>query len=441
MGTGAHYHLVGAAGVGMSAIAQALVDAGYEVTGSDRDFDAGRALPVLKQLSEFGVRFVSQDGSGVRAETKALVVSTAIEEDNPDVQSAIRLGVARRHRSEVLWMLARQRRCLAVTGTSGKSTVTGMLGHILAEAGHDPMVVNGAPLLNWQEQGQVGNFRAGHGGISVIEADESDRSLLHFWPERAIITNASADHFDLAETEALFAKFAAQVKLGIVDAWRKPEAYLPSEVLCTAEGVSFLYAGERVAMSVMGEHNASNAALAMEAAMLAGVGAREAADALGSFLGIHRRLERVGCERELSVFDDYSHNPAKISAACLALKPHFSQLHVVWRPHGYGPLQNMMQDIVKVFAQHLGTGDSLRVLPVYDVGGTADRAVSHLDFVSAREAAGLQAEACADYAVVSESLAVTAGAGDAVLVMGARDPFLPDLARQVLSRRRVAPSG
>ena len=434
MPTRPHCHLVGVAGVGMSAIAQALLDVGYEVTGSDRDFDAGRALLVIDQLSRSGVCFVPQDGSGIRADTEALVVSTAIEHDNADVKSAHEQGVPTRHRSEMLWMLARRRRCLAITGTSGKSTVTGMVGHILTETGHDPMVVNGAPLLNWKTDTHVGNFRAGQGAISVIEADESDRSLLHFFPERAVITNASADHFDLPATEALFATFAAQVKRDLVDAWREPETFCPQTVECTAEGVSFSYAGQRVRMPVMGEHNASNAALAMEACLRIGVSASDAAQALAGFRGIHRRLERVGHASGVAVFDDYSHNPAKISAACLALRPHYARLHVVWRPHGYGPLRNMLDELVTAFGVHLRGGDHLHALPVYDVGGTADRSVSHLDFIAASTAAGLDARACEDYADVCDALAGWASAGDAILVMGARDPFLPDLARQLLAR-------
>ncbi|MDA1044983.1 MAG: Mur ligase domain-containing protein [Verrucomicrobia bacterium] len=426
-----HCHLVGVAGVGMSAIAQALLDASYEVTGSDRDFDAGRALLVIDQLTRSGVRFVPQDGSGISTLTEALVVSTAIEQDNPDVKAALALGVPRRHRSEVLWMLASCRPCLAITGTSGKSTVTGMVGHILAETGHDPMVVNGAPLLNWKTESRVGNFRAGQGAISVIEADESDRSLLHFFPERAIITNASADHFDLPETEAIFTTFASQVKQDLVDAWREPGAYCPQSVECTAEGVSFSYADQRVKLPIMGAHNAFNAALAIEACLRIGVSASDAARALACFRGIHRRLERVGATRGVVVFDDYSHNPAKISAACLALRPHYVKLHVVWRPHGYGPLRNMMTDMVKAFGDHLRVGDPLHVLPVYDVGGTAERSVSHLDFVAACQAAGRSAAPCDDYAGTCAQLAGAVRPGDAVLVMGARDPFLPDLARQI----------
>lgn len=428
-----HYHLVGVAGVGMSALALALRDAGFDVSGSDRDHDAGRDVPVLEQLVLAGVRLVPQDGRVLTRDSAALVVSTAIEGDNPDVQAAAQLGVPQKHRSELLWMLASQRRCLAVAGTSGKSTVTGMIGHILAEAGLDPMVVNGAPLLNWQTAERIGNFRSGSGEWCVIEADESDRSLLRFRPERAVIINASADHFDLAETEQLFETFASQVKDDVVEAWRDPQVFAPRDVICSRNGLSFRYADTAVTMPVMGAHNAGNAAVAMEVCVRLGVSAQTAAKALSNFRGIHRRLERVGQAGGIAVYDDYSHNPAKIAAACSALVPFYERVHVVWRPHGYGPLRNMMKLLVEAFGQVLRADDTLCVLPVYDVGGTTDRSITHVDFVAAAAAAGLKASCCDHYDAVEAVIRTRAQPDHAVLVMGARDPFLPALAKQLLS--------
>ena len=428
-----HYHLVGVAGVGMSAIAQALVHAGYDVSGSDRDVDAGRQLPILDQLARSGIRLVPQDGQAIQAETEALVVSTAIEADNPDVLAAASLSVPQRHRSDILWMLAKTKRCIAVAGTSGKSTVTAMIGHILTETGYDPLVINGAPLLNWRTADCVGNVRAGQGAFSVIEADESDRSLLRFSPQRAVITNASADHFDLAETESIFETFTEQVSEDVVAAWRTPERFAPSDVRCSADGLQFNYAGQAVSMPVMGEHNALNAALAMETCMRMGVTAKAVAQALMLFRGVHRRLERVGAGDGVTVFDDYSHNPAKIAAACSALLPHFDALHVIWRPHGYGPLRVMGDALAETFGSLLRSDDHLQVLPVYDVGGTADRSVTHLDFVATCERLRVPVTVSDDYDVVCAQLSAQTRPGHAVLVMGARDPYLPDLAKRIVA--------
>jgi UDP-N-acetylmuramate--alanine ligase len=135
----------------------------------------------------------------------------------------------------------------------------------------------------------------------------------------------------------------------------------------------------------------------------------------------------------VTVFDDYSHNPAKIAAACSALLPHFAALHVIWRPHGYGPLRVMGDALAQTFGTLLRPDDHLQVLPVYDVGGTADRSVTHLDFVGACERLGVPTTASDDYDAVCAQLSAHTRPGHAVLVMGARDPYLPDLAKRLVA--------
>jgi UDP-N-acetylmuramate--alanine ligase len=181
--SGEHYHLVGVAGVGMSALAQVLLGQGMRVSGSDRHFDRGEDLEVIAKLRGAGVRFLPQDGRGVTAGTAGVVVSTAIEKGNPDLEAAECRAVPVMHRAEMLARAAAGKRCVAVTGTSGKSTVTGMIGWILDQAGADPVVVNGAPVLNWVTPAAVGNVRLGKSDLWVLEADESDRSLLRYHPD------------------------------------------------------------------------------------------------------------------------------------------------------------------------------------------------------------------------------------------------------------------
>ena len=212
-----HFHVVGIAGVGMSALAQALLNAGHAVSGSDRFLDQGRDnLGVLETLRRAGARLLPQDGSGVTARTTAVVVSSAIEADNPDLAAAHRLGVPVRHRAELLAELVAGHRLLAIAGTAGKTTTTALVGHLLAELGADPSVVNGGVVLGWQRPDALGSARRGRTDLWVLETDESDRSLLRFAPDWAIITNISKDHFELPEVVALFRLFAAQVKTGIV---------------------------------------------------------------------------------------------------------------------------------------------------------------------------------------------------------------------------------
>lgn len=426
-----HYHLAGVAGVGMSALAQVMCDAGYEVSGSDRFADNGRDTEVLHKLRDSGVRIVPQDGSGVNADTRALVVSTAIEEGNADIAAARAHGVPILHRADALAQLVMGKQCIAVTGTSGKSTVTGMLGWLLEQLGRDPTVVNGAPVVNWMSASRLGSVRWGSGGTWVIEADESDRSLLKFHPEHAIITNASADHFGMDETVALFHKFEMQVTGSVISGFGPASRLAGFSPSVGAGGSEFTFDGERYRVALPGRHNAENALLAIALCRNLGYAAVDIRAALSGFRGIHRRLERVGERRGVTVVDDYAHNPAKIRASWEALAPYHKHIHAVWRPHGYGPLRNMMEDIVGTFHRLWHAGDTVFILPVYDAGGTADRSVRSEDLVRRLESSGVHALA-GDYDTVIKTLVRLAAQDDAVLVMGARDPDLPSLGRRIL---------
>jgi UDP-N-acetylmuramate--alanine ligase len=424
-------HVTGVAGVGMSAVAQAALGAGMAVSGSDRYNDGGESLPVLAQLRGAGVSLYPQDGSGVRAGTDAVVVSTAIEADNPDLAAAAAAGVPVLHRSALLARLAEGHCCLAVAGTCGKSTVTGMAGWILEQAGLDPTVVNGAPVTNWQSDARVGNVRTGRSDLWVIEADESDRSLLNYRPRHAVVTNMSADHFDLEETRRVFESFRARVSglcIGALDGSAYLNGVIPE---ISAGGCRFVFRGVDFHLALRGVHNVENALHATMLCGLAGVDVEQSAAALRTFRGIHRRLEIVACTGGVTVIDDYAHNPAKIAAALAATVPFARRLTVVWRPHGYGPLRSMLDGLADAFGVLRGSsGHRLLLLPVYDAGGTADRRIGSEALAGRLDAAGVAVECVADYAAVRQVVRQTGmEAGDTVLVMGARDPGLPALAR------------
>jgi len=428
------YHLVGVAGVGMSALAGALLDAGHAVSGSDRHLDAGHSLEVLRKLKSSGVELHGQNGLGVRSDTDAVVVSTAIEDDNPDLAAARRLAVPVRHRADVLGDLLVGRYSVAISGTSGKSTVTGMLGWICDRAGRDPAVINGAPVLNWKTEERIGNVRAGDGSLCIIEADESDRSLLGLHPDWCVITNASRDHFDLSETLALFECFKSQARQGVVDMLEERELLESIEVEGSRSGVRFKYGDLVCELPVLGTHNAQNAVVAIRVAEALGIKAVDACAALREFAGIERRLERVGGVGPVDVFDDYGHNPAKIEAAFDTLSPLYDSLQVVWRPHGYGPLRMMMDDLVSLFSRRCRPEDRLWILPVYDAGGTADRTVSSEALIAALEPSGIAVQWVEDCGVAEAAVLASLGnaATQAVVTMGARDPELPLLARSIV---------
>ncbi len=428
-----HYHLVGMAGVGMSALAQVLHDAGFRVSGSDRFADQGQPPEVLAQLVRSGVALVPQDGSGIGPDTRAVVVSTAIEPDNPDQAAATGAGVPIVHRAAVLASLAAGHRTVAVTGTCGKSTVTGMIGWLMEAAGMDPVVVNGAPVVNWMSGDRIGSVRWGRSDWWVLEADESDRSVLNFHPDWAVITNASKDHFSQAETEALFAQFRGQVRQDVISG-------LPGEGVLDGLNVSlepgggvFALDGDPYRLAVPGRHNLENAALAVALCRRVGCRVSVLQDALPAFRGIHRRLETVGTGGGVTVVDDYAHNPAKIRASWSALEPYYRRIHAVWRPHGFGPLRSMRHELEQTWRALVGQRHRLAVMPVFDAGGTADRTVKAESLVEPLSESGVSAAVVAPEQVEDWCLS-EAGAGDVVLIMGARDPDLPRLARRILAR-------
>lgn len=429
--SGQQLHLVGVGGIGMSALAQVLAARGYRVTGSDRAFDRGAPSATLDRLAAGRVELAPQDGAAVTPGTRGVVISSAIEPDNPDLLAAARHRVAVRHRSDVLAECLAGQHVVAVTGTSGKSTVTAMAGWVLQELGQDPTVINGAIVPVWRSDAAVGNVRMGASNLWVIEADESDRTLNAYAIDWGVVTNVSADHFGIDEARTLFRTFTRHARVGAVSAVDDPvllESFAPE---LTAGASRFEYNGVCFTVPMPGAHNAANARGVVRLMDRMGYALEDVAEALARFPGLHRRLELVGTVKGVRVFDDYAHNPAKIGAAWRAVRGQGGRVLGVWRPHGYGPLRQMMDLLATEFAALLAGGDGLAILPVYDAGGTADRSVSAqmlADRIRAARGARVRVVAPED---APAWVAHNAREGDTVLLMGARDPGLPTLARHM----------
>ena len=347
------------------------------------------------------------DGSGVDGGVERVIVSTAIEAGNPGLKRAAELGIPVIHRAAALAEALSPFRLVAVAGTCGKSTVTAMLAHVLAECGMDPFAVNGAAVVGWN-----GSVRAGKGAYAVAEVDESDRSLTAFRPYAAIVTNASADHYSKEEMDAVFDAFVKDVKGPLID------------------GRKGSFAADT---SLPGAHNRQNAGLALAMAVALGADEARARAALMSFPGVERRMQLVGACSGADVYDDYAHNPEKLHAMLTTLQERYGRgVAVLWRPHGYGPLRKMMDALAAMFSSTLRAQDRLLLLPVYDAGGTADRSVN-----SDALAAKVEGSVCLK--TLEEafgSLKARAPAFGAIVTAGARDPGLPVLARRLAGKEK-----
>ena len=425
----ARVHLAGIGGVGMSALAQALLDAGCAVSGSDRLLDRGDETDTLQCLRRQGVALFPQDGSGVQPGLARVIVSSAIEDDNPELAACRALGIPVVHRAAELARLVAGRQLIAVTGTSGKSTVTAMLGWLLAGAGLDPLVINGAAVPGWDAEGtRIGSVRSGEGAWAVIEADESDRSLLAFAPRHAIITNRSADHFDLAETDRLFAAFRERVTGLVLEEMPSDDALREEPAAWSG---TFDLEGTAFTVPLPGRHNLVNAWQAVRMARAVGAARPDLQRVLAAFPGVERRLQRLGACRGAAVIDDYAHNPAKLAAAWRTVAAAYPRIVALWRPHGYGPLRNMLEALAAVFAAEMRPADRLLLLPVYDAGGTARRDVNSNDLVARLAARNVAAGEVAEIGAAERLLRAEARSGTALLICGARDPELPRLARRL----------
>ncbi|USU08690.1 Mur ligase family protein [Sphingomonadaceae bacterium OTU29MARTA1] len=458
---GKRFFLVGIGGSGMMPLATILRGRGAIVEGSDRGLDQGRVPAKFDSLRARGIGLFPQDGSGIVSADQIVVASAAVEATVADIVAAERVGCTRLSRADLLSTLFNQSRLpIGVAGTSGKSTVTGMIGWILQASGGDPTVMNGAVMKNFAHpDAPFASALVGAGEVFVSEVDESDGSIANYRPRIAVLNNVSLDHKGLDELRRLFADFIAKAETAIVNLDNDDAAALartlPAERIASFGldrdadfaarqiveapfSVTFdlIAAGNTaipVTLQVPGRHNVANALAAIAAAVAAGVPLTRAAQAIGGFTGLRRRFDLVGEAGGVAVIDDFGHNPDKIAATLDTLHAFPGRLLVLFQPHGYGPLKVMRRELVAMFADRLAPADAL-VLPdpVYQ-GGTVAREVGSADIVADVVAAGREAIHIADRAAAADRLVAMARPGDRIVVMGARDDTLSLLAADMLA--------
>ncbi len=457
----------GIGGSGMLPLASIVRSSGAKVAGSDRSLDAGRTPEKFDYLRSLGIQLFPQDGSGLQAGT-TLVTSAAVEETVPDVVRARELGLVHLTRPQFLAkLLNAAQRSIAVGGTSGKSTVTGMIGWILHACHRQPTVMNGAVMKNFvTPSAPFASALVGDPELFVSEVDESDGSIALYRPEIAVLTNISLDHKEMDELRQLFAHFLNSARKAVLNlddpetralsdtvpadkvigyGFDSPAAdFMGKDLQLKREGARFAVeaGGERheVQLKVPGRHNASNALAAIAAARAIGVPVADSAAALARFDGLRRRLETVGEAAGVTVIDDFAHNPDKIAATLATLRAHPGRLLIMFQPHGFGPLRKMGEELADAFAAGMAAGDRLYLPdPVYQ-GGTVERTRGSEWLAEQVKERGREAVHVADRAEIATLLISEAKAGDRILVMGARDDTLIDYARDLLERIAREPS-
>ncbi len=460
------YFFCGIGGSGMLPLAMIVQAQGNPIEGSDRALDQGRTPEKFDWLRAHGVTLHPQDGSGVTRPSQRVIATGAIEETVPDIGAARRVGAPIQTRPELLSQLFNAApTSIGVAGTSGKSTITGMIAWILHQTGRNPTVVNGAVMKNFADADHpfasalIGGPND-ENGLFAAEVDESDGSIARYNPTVAVVSNISLDHKSMEELRDLFGGFTTRATTAVLNL-DNPETAALAQTLPAGKAITFALGEEKADLSahdlqplptgmkfrliagwseydavlnVPGAHNVANALAALGAVKALGVPMGEAVTALATFAGIRRRMEVVGTTNDITVIDDFAHNPDKIAATLKTLHAFDGRLLILFQPHGFGPLKLMRHEFIEGFAGLMRPDDVLLMPePVY-YGGTTDRSVGSEDIASGVRAAGRNAEALPTRDDCGDRIVELAQPGDRIIVMGARDDTLSTFAAELLGR-------
>lgn len=445
-----HPFFIGVAGSGMSALAQYLKGIGKEVAGSDRFFSPGEYNETKEKLEAEGIACFVQDGSGITASTDLVVASTAIEDTVPEIRKAKEMGIPVLRRSELLALIAASKKTIAVAGTSGKSSTSAMLFDILEYAGLQPSIISGAGLVSLIKKGKIGNAKVGAGEWLVIEADESDGSIVQYKPEIGLLLNIDKDHQEIDELMRLFGVFKANSNFFSVNQSHPLAKEFSQELqqdFSTDENIHAGYVtkdfqqegftirfrvGETAfSMNALGKHNMENAVAAAAVANGIGVSLADCAAALLAYEGIYRRHQVYGKKNGVWFIDDYAHNPVKCAAAISACQPVAPKIIAWFQPHGYKPTKFLRDDFVKEIAHALRPEDEIWMSEIFYAGGTAVKDISANDLVNDLKALGKKAFYCEDRNAFLATVRPHLSNDCVLLLMGARDPSLEQFAKNV----------
>ena len=444
------YHFSGIAGAGMNPLAQLIRARGHTVQGSDRSFDQGKNRDVAARLTALGIVVKPQDGSAVTPDLDRFVYSTAVEAETPEVRAARAYGIERVPRPALLAeVVDAGRPGVAIAGTSGKSTITGMVGWLTREAGLPATVLGGAALAG---EGGTGCFLLGAAdGPVAAEACESDGTLTGYHAALGLIHNISRDHGEVETLLPQFETFAKRCGRLLVNAASPEAAEVGRAVGARTYGavpgadarLEIASVGPHRASGVLhvpggplaldvpqpGRHNLENGAAAALIALELGLSTATVTALLARFPGVARRFEVIAVTAEgIRVVDDYAHNGEKLRAAITTAQAGADRVLAVFQPHGFGPARFLRPELREMMPRLLRPQDRLCYAEIFYAGGTVARDVSSRMLAEDLPAA-MACGYAPDHRAVVDWLRAQARPGDTVLIMGARDPELPALAR------------
>jgi UDP-N-acetylmuramate--alanine ligase len=435
----------GIGGSGMSAIACFMADKGHAVSGSDRTFDADHNDPLRKALIAKGIRIVPQDGSGIENGLDFAVFSTAVEPTMPECAEAKKLGIPIKSRPEYLTEITSSYRTIAVTGTSGKSTASGMLAFLMTRLGLSPNFIGGGRVKQFRTPFNPGNCITGESDTLVIEACESDGTIVNYRPEHSIILNLAFDHNPIEKTAGMFTTLMnntlSKILFNVDDENLKtikrdeiitysihnPSDFRADNIRYNSFSTLFTLNGTEFRLPLPGPHNLYNAMACI--AMLAELGTAldTIASVLHEFRGIDRRFDVHMNEGGYLVIDDYAHNPHKISSLMGTMRQFREKICYIFQPHGFGPTRMMRREYVETFMHNLRDSDHLVLLPIFYAGGEVQKDISSNDLAEEIRAGGKSVEV----AEKRSDFINRPGEYKTYVVFGARDESLSSFAGEI----------
>lgn len=443
---------IGIAGSGMSALAQFLAGSQKNISGSDRYFTADTENETRLKLEADGIQCFEQNGEGISEKIELVIVSTAVEDTVPEIKKAKELSIPIIKRSDLLAMIAATKRTIAVGGTSGKSTTGGMLYQILDTAGYAPGIISGAGLVSLIKEGKIGNAKVGKGEWLIIEADESDGSIVKYKPEIGLLLNIDKDHQEIDELMEIFTTFKENTtgsfvvnrsnKLSVTLSKNIKNDFSSDENEAGFTAKNLVQKGMNIYFNIndipfklntIGKHNMENALAATAVANIIGISLEQCAKGLQAYEGIYRRHQLLGEKRGVKVIDDYAHNPAKCAASIRACQPISPKVIAWFQPHGYGPTRFLRNDFVTEIASALRPQDEIWMSEIFYAGGTAVKDISANDLIQEIKALGGKAFFVEDRNNLLAEIRTHFTDDCVLLIMGARDPELETFSKNIFN--------